>query len=68
MLHTFVPHSFIPSFILGQIPTTVYTADEVVSPYIYVFYVAFIVRPDQDRLVAAAADRPRAASPHEPHL
>ena len=28
---------------LAQIPTTVYTADEVVSPYIYVFYAAFLV-------------------------
>lgn len=31
------------SFILAQIPTQAYTADEVVSPYIYVFYVAFAV-------------------------
>jgi hypothetical protein len=31
-----------------------------------VLYIAFVVRPDQDRL-AAAADGPRAASPHEPH-
>ncbi len=29
--------------ILGQIPTTVYSADEVVAPYIYVFYAAFVV-------------------------
>ena len=29
--------------LLAQIPTTVYSADEVVSPYIYVFYAAFIV-------------------------
>jgi len=28
---------------LGQIPTNFYSADEVVSPYIYVFYVAFIL-------------------------
>ncbi|HYO09139.1 MAG TPA: MraY family glycosyltransferase [Tepidisphaeraceae bacterium] len=33
---------FSPS-VLAQIPTTVYSADEVVSPYIYVFYMAFIV-------------------------
>src|SRR5688500_15209718 len=31
------------SFVLGQVPTTVYTADEVASPYIYVFYAAFLV-------------------------
>jgi UDP-GlcNAc:undecaprenyl-phosphate/decaprenyl-phosphate GlcNAc-1-phosphate transferase len=31
------------SFALAQIPTTVYSADEVISPYIYVFYAAFLV-------------------------
>lgn len=31
------------SFLLAQIPSRAYTADEVLSPYIYVFYVAFIV-------------------------
>src|SRR4051812_3625522 len=31
------------NFVLAQIPTTVYSADEVVSPYIYVFYAAFLV-------------------------
>jgi UDP-GlcNAc:undecaprenyl-phosphate GlcNAc-1-phosphate transferase len=29
--------------LVGQIPTQAYTADEVVSPYIYVFYAAFVV-------------------------
>src|SRR3954463_60291 len=29
--------------ILAQIPTTVFSVDEVLSPYIYVFYAAFIV-------------------------
>src|SRR4051812_33996852 len=29
--------------LLAQIPTQAYTADEVVAPYIYVFYAAFIV-------------------------
>src|SRR5678815_3140561 len=33
----------LPNFVLAQIPTTVFTADEVVSPYIYVFYVAFVM-------------------------
>src|SRR5258706_9231201 len=28
---------------LSQIPSNFYTADEVVSPYVYVFYVAFIL-------------------------
>ena len=28
---------------LGQIPTKVYSADEVISPYIYVFYTAFLL-------------------------
>ncbi len=31
------------SVMLAQIPTKVFTADQVLSPYIYVFYVAFIV-------------------------
>jgi len=31
------------SFTLAQLPTMVYTADEVVSPYIYVFYAAFVI-------------------------
>src|SRR5213595_2410294 len=29
--------------LLGQIPSRLYTADDVLSPYIYVFYIAFIV-------------------------
>ena len=28
---------------LAQIPTQVFSADEVVSPYIYVFYAAFLL-------------------------
>ena len=31
------------SVMLAQIPTTVYSADEVISPYIYVFYAAFLI-------------------------
>src|SRR5215212_2521197 len=31
------------SFVLGQIPSHAYTADEVMSPYMYCFYAAFIV-------------------------
>src|SRR5690242_12047581 len=32
-----------PGWMLAQIPTRVYSADEVVAPYTYVFYVSFIV-------------------------
>ncbi len=31
------------NFLLAQIPATEYSVDEVLSPYIYVFYVAFLI-------------------------